>query len=507
MSRSKKSAELLDYRVLAFIYRQLIDTGRPPTQREIADALRVSRSRVRTQLRHLQERGLLEVEAGTVRGLRLTPRARSLVEKVRGQAEERLIDVPLLGDIVAGEPVRLGHDLHDFDQADRVPIPLRALEGDFIGVSPDVLPPGARAEVYACWMISDLPDALLKRGDIVLVQRAEWHEGELVLADAGDVGAIVGRVRRVGSDVEFLPESPLGRPLRVPATRVQTHGRVVGVIRLPNLYALSARGRLRVDSTVPEMVTVGRSFNLIVAVRHWTSPLLGAAEGEKAASGKLHLTWPVDARYVDLSLQVDSPECDIPGRARAVVRVFLDSDAPDLAFQLVPRSAGQLNISVTVSQLESGLVLGNVWLTTRAMSERQHEPPTLRTWSEDRLELPVYTRVEAALPEELLRRLQQTLLGCAPVSSHEELHDLFVDARINPWQPDLPETRTSRRRVDAVIGLLHDRFHAETRENALVSFLHVAAERLHKEDNCRQELVRMSVELRGHLGSVGPERR
>ena len=504
MSQTQKPPPFLDYRVLAFIYRQLIDTGRPPTQQEIADALRVSRSRVRTQLRYLHERGLLVVDPGTVRGLRLTPHARALVEKVREQGEERLIAVPLLGDIEAGEPVRVGRDVADIDAADRILIPLRALEGDFIGVSPQMLPVGAGDEVYACWIITDFPDALLKRGDIVLVQQTAWAEGELVLADAGDIGAIVGRVRRVGGDVMFLPESPLGRPIRVPATRVRTHGKIVGVIRLPNLYTGAAHGRLRVDSAVPETVTAGRSFNVIVAVRHQTSPLLGMGEGEKALSGKLHVTWPADTGFVDLSLQIEAPECDIPGRVRAVVRVFLDSDAPDIAFQLVPRSEGAVNISVTVAQLENGLVIGNVWLATRAVSEPRDEPATLRTWSEEIPELPLYSGVEPSLPRELLRRLQQTLLGCAPVSSHQELHDVFIDARISPWQPDLPETRTSRRRVDAVIRLLHDRYHADTMENALVSFLRVAAERLHEEDGCRQELDRLGVELSGYLNDFRP---
>jgi repressor LexA len=100
--------------ILAFIREYVQENIRPPTIREIGRAADISStSVVNYNLTKLKEKGFLDREAEVSRGLRLTKRAMEIFgDKVAGVSEavSRILRIPMLGNIVAGEPIETGNN-------------------------------------------------------------------------------------------------------------------------------------------------------------------------------------------------------------------------------------------------------------------------------------------------------------------------------------------------------------------------------------------------------------
>lgn len=97
----------------------------------------------------------------------------------------------------------------------------------------------------------------------------------------------------------------------------------------------------------------------------------------------------------------------------------------------------------------------------------------------------------------LYGRLRELLMECAPLETDQALRPIFVDDRLSPWRNKLPATRSIQARAEGIIDFLHDKSNT-LGENALVLFLHVAAERLGPADACRERLLAMAQELQSH---------
>src|SRR5438445_9745777 len=93
--------------VLDFIAGYLEDHDRPPTNREIGQAMGIaSTGHVDYHLLVLAKEGYLEREANTSRGLRLTPLSEP-------HPRRRVHHVPVVGRIAAGAPIEAISDPND----------------------------------------------------------------------------------------------------------------------------------------------------------------------------------------------------------------------------------------------------------------------------------------------------------------------------------------------------------------------------------------------------------
>jgi hypothetical protein len=124
---------------------------------------------------------------------------------------------------------------------------------------------------------------------------------------------------------------------------------------------------LRVDAAVPERVTVQDPFDLAVAVRQTTSPVLTAQDLPQVASGDVQVIWPEHAPFIRLRIEVDAPECDIADKASRSFRLLPGKDSPVFYFHLTPKHSGDLSIFVTVYQEDDGL--GSARLHTIAFDQ------------------------------------------------------------------------------------------------------------------------------------------
>jgi hypothetical protein len=106
---------------------------------------------------------------------------------------------------------------------------------------------------------------------------------------------------------------------------------------------------LRLDTALPSQVQQHLSFELAVAVKQPSSPVLDEEDLDKIKSGDLRVVWPEDVHSIGLSIHVIAPECFIP-RDGCSFWLYKGEDSPVIYFQLTPQQIGRIGIVVTVYQ-------------------------------------------------------------------------------------------------------------------------------------------------------------
>jgi len=204
-------------RILTFIGEYLDENGYPPSMREICSALNISSTSVVSyNLDRLEEAGYIMRDREVSRGLRLAePGRESLMP-------DEVLRLPLLGRIVAGEPVPVPSS--DF-----------ALMGDeTIEVSRDLL--GEMEGLYALEVEGNsMVDALVNDGDIVIMRhqrRVENGEMAAVWLQGESEVTLKHFYQEQGGRVRLQPANPTMEPIYVDdPSRVEVQGKVVMVIR------------------------------------------------------------------------------------------------------------------------------------------------------------------------------------------------------------------------------------------------------------------------------------
>ncbi len=121
---------------------------------------------------------------------------------------------------------------------------------------------------------------------------------------------------------------------------------------------------LRIDTAAPDRVYVGKEFELAVAIRQLSSPVLEEADLPRVDSGEMQVTWPTGMPSVKLRVEVSAPACEVHGSNSRIFRLYAGQDSPVFYFQMTPRETGRVSIVVTVYQEEEWL--GNARLYTEA---------------------------------------------------------------------------------------------------------------------------------------------
>jgi repressor LexA len=201
--------------ILAFIERFINEHGYPPTIREIGKACNISStSVVNYNLNKLEREGLLVRDREVSRGLRLA-------EMVQNPG---LIRVPLVGRIVASEPVPVpGSDFAIFSEDEAI-----ELTADIVDASDDLF----ALQVAGSSMV----DAMINDGDIIIMRpHHRVKNGDLVAVWLSDKEeTTLKRFYQEGDHIRLEPANPTMKSILVddPST-VQVQGRVVAVVRRP----------------------------------------------------------------------------------------------------------------------------------------------------------------------------------------------------------------------------------------------------------------------------------
>jgi repressor LexA len=215
---SKRQQKMLDY-----IWEYIREAGRPPTIREIGAAADISStSVVNYNLTKLSEKGFVSRDAEVSRGLRLTEKAKLLYDAA-GEAVERFVRVPLLGNIVASEPVEVGAETWTtYD------------EEDAIELSRDMLDEKQADDLFALRVRGDsMIDAMVNDGDIVIMrQQTTARNGEMVaIWLTPDDTTTLKYFYNEGDKVRLQPANPTMEPIFVKPSNVTIQGKVMMVLR------------------------------------------------------------------------------------------------------------------------------------------------------------------------------------------------------------------------------------------------------------------------------------
>jgi repressor LexA len=193
-----RQREILDY-----IGKEIRERGYPPSVREIGEAVGLSSSStVHGHLARLEEKGFLRRDPDKPRAIEVTGE--------RQLRQQRLVSVPLIGRVTAGEPILAVENIEE-----TYALPYDWARGDSVFM----------LRVQGDSMIG----AGIMDGDLVLVrQQAAARNGDIVVALMGEE-ATVKRFFHEGDRVRLQPENPALQPI---VTRdVQVLGKVVGLYR------------------------------------------------------------------------------------------------------------------------------------------------------------------------------------------------------------------------------------------------------------------------------------
>jgi repressor LexA len=215
--------------VLRFIATEIEEKGYPPTIREIGEALDISSTNgVNDHLKALEKKGYLQRDPVKSRALIPTSAAR---EALRGGRETnvvsldahraakgggRLVEIPILGRVAAGQPILAQEQIEDTVQVDSF----------FLGTS---------KKVYGLRVQGDsmIGDGILSGDYIFVKKQLQADDGEIVVALI-DEEATVKRVYFEGDRVRFQPSNPRMAPIYVRRDDFRSTmilGVVVGVYR------------------------------------------------------------------------------------------------------------------------------------------------------------------------------------------------------------------------------------------------------------------------------------
>jgi repressor LexA len=215
MDLSPRQQAMMDY-----IQEYVAENGYPPSMREIGKAASISSTSVVSyNLNVLQAKGYIQREREVSRGVRLLNKARELREP---SLTDILVEVPVLGRIVASEPVPIPDE------------PFSPLDVDeSISLTRDIL--RETGPVYALQVKGDsMVDALVHDGDIVIVKpETNPRNGELVAAwlKAEKETTLKRFFRESKSRVRLQPANPTMDPIFVHPSNLEVQGKVIAVIR------------------------------------------------------------------------------------------------------------------------------------------------------------------------------------------------------------------------------------------------------------------------------------
>ena len=235
MARRSEGLSKRHQKILKFLYQFQEDNGYSPSIREIGESINVqSTSLVDYYLKQLEEMGYISREQHISRSICLLKPVEgepSVIDKVAegirnaGAAVDELLSIPIMGRIVASEPLPMPtSDVGYFDSESSIKIarsllPVREKTDELFAL-----------EVHGDSMI----DAMVNDGDIVIMKRAQQAQnGEMVAVWLDDKDETTLKYfYKEAKGVRLQPANPNMGPIYVdnPAA-LRIMGKVVMVIR------------------------------------------------------------------------------------------------------------------------------------------------------------------------------------------------------------------------------------------------------------------------------------
>ncbi len=191
--------------ILAYLKKEIINRGYPPSVREICEAVGLrSTSSVHSHLATLEKNGYIRRDPSK-------PRAIEIVDDSFNMTRRELVNVPILGSIAAGQPVLAVENIEGY-----FPIPAEMMP------NVDTFMLHVKGE--------SMIGAGILNGDSVLVQQQSTaRNGEVVVALVDDC-ATVKTFYKEDDHIRLQPENDTMSPIILPEVKIL--GKVIGLFRI-----------------------------------------------------------------------------------------------------------------------------------------------------------------------------------------------------------------------------------------------------------------------------------
>lgn len=178
--------------ILNLIKDAIQQTGFPPTRAEIASTLGFrSTNAAEEHLQALARKGVIEIAAGTSRGIRLLDSDLSshITGSLSASSASANLSIPLVGRVAAGSPILANEHIEASYQVDPA----------LFSAKPDFL-----LKVRGMSM----RDAGILDGDLLAVKKTDHaRNGQIIVARLGD-DVTVKRYKKTETGIELIPENP-----------------------------------------------------------------------------------------------------------------------------------------------------------------------------------------------------------------------------------------------------------------------------------------------------------
>lgn len=219
--KAAKSMTARQQDVLTLIKRGISETGFPPTRAEISAALGLkSANSAEEHLRALERKGVIELIAGSSRGIRIkqaySDKQMDVPSRAVQQAKNWLgLTLPLIGRVAAGSPI----------------LAAEHIEAEY-PVSPDLF--SATPDYLLRVSGQSMKNIGIMDGDLLAVKSSQVAtNGQIVVARVGDE-VTVKRFMRHADRIELLPENDAFKPIIITADSGEfaIEGLAVGLMRV-----------------------------------------------------------------------------------------------------------------------------------------------------------------------------------------------------------------------------------------------------------------------------------
>ena len=200
--------------ILDFINQFLDEEGFPPTIREIQKSCDISSTSVVSyNIEALRKKGHLEVKSNKSRGI------------INNQInKEKIISIPLVGKIAAGEPLEIPEDI-GINYEEEIEIPI-----DWFPKNKNIFALEVKGDSMSGDMISD--------GDVIIAEKivdiTEINSNQIGVINIKDENSAT--LKRISfnkdqNEVTLIPRNPDYLPITKKASNIKIEGKVLGLLR------------------------------------------------------------------------------------------------------------------------------------------------------------------------------------------------------------------------------------------------------------------------------------
>jgi len=201
--------------ILIFIQQFLLETGYPPTLRQIGKSFGISSTfGVKRHLDALEKKGYLNVESNASRGISIIKDELDTINLTSPNGENLFSKIPVIGRVAAGSPI----------------LAMENIEGSVI-IDPSFIKKADDA--FALRVSGDsMINAGIHEGDLVIVLPGEkGKNGDIVVAMLDDE-VTVKTLDTTGNNLRLLPENDKYKPIEIKnKNEFRIIGKVKGVVR------------------------------------------------------------------------------------------------------------------------------------------------------------------------------------------------------------------------------------------------------------------------------------